>query len=59
MNAITENIEISCLQFESYGAIDTGKMEDIYTDWLTKDTSKPYGYRHTMDFWKEKDAIKQ
>lgn len=59
MNAITENIEITCRDFESYEDIDTGYIEDIYTDWLTRDTSRPYGYRHTMDFWKEKDALKQ
>ena len=59
MNAITENIEISCRRFGSYGAIDTGKLEDIYTDWLTRDPSKPRGYRATMDYWKEKNALKQ
>ena len=59
MNAITENIEYTCRDFERYETIDTGYIEDNYTDWLTKDPSRPYGYRHTMDFWKERDALKQ
>ncbi|MEO6638116.1 MAG: hypothetical protein ABIN25_07550 [Ginsengibacter sp.] len=59
MNAITENIEYTCRDFQNYEAIDTGFIEDNYTDWLTKDATSAYGYRNTLDFWKEKDALKQ
>ncbi len=59
MNNITLNIEITCGNFKSYEEIDTGYIEDNFTDWLTQDASRPGRYRHTMDFWKERDAIKQ
>ncbi|MDQ6764045.1 MAG: hypothetical protein M3015_15655 [Bacteroidota bacterium] len=57
MNAITENIEISCLRFKGYEVIDISQIEDIYTRWLTRDTSRPGGYRYTIDFWNDKGVL--
>jgi hypothetical protein len=59
MNNITLNIEAGCLRFNNYEAINTAGIEDAYTRWLTRDASRPGGYRRTMDFWKEKNVIKQ
>ncbi len=59
MNGITENLEISCMRYRSYDTIDTAHIEDIYMEWLTHDPSKPGGFRCTIDFWKDIDALKE
>jgi hypothetical protein len=54
MNAITQNIEYRCSTFESYELIDLDEIEDSFMEWMTYDPSKPYGFKSTSDYWKQK-----
>jgi len=57
MNAIGENVEHMCYTFRSYEAIDFDYIEDSFMDWLVTDKTRPYYFRRTSDYWKEKGLI--
>ncbi len=57
MNAITQNIEWRCSTFENYESIPVDEMEDTFMQWLSYDSARPYKFRCTVDYWKEKGLI--
>jgi len=59
MISITLNIECSCTRFESYDAIDADSIEDSHLDWLSYDPSKPYKFKRTIDYWKDRGLINE
>ena len=56
MNAITVNIETSCLMSPLYELINLDEIEDDYLDWFTLDAASGK-YRRTKDYWIEKGLI--
>ena len=57
MNAVGENVEYRCSNFDSYDGIDFNYIEDGFMDWPVTGNTGPKHFRRTGDYWKEKGLI--
>jgi Domain of unknown function (DUF6933) len=56
MNAITVNIETSCMASASHSQINLDALEDSYLDWLKPDAATG-DYGSTREYWSKKSVL--